>query len=521
MCFLVEKPKLGRKQLNKPRFWKLLDSVLLSHDVHTTFRQACMSKIKKLAGQTVLYGMGSILPRMLNFLLLPIHTIGMFSSQEYGVITQLMAVVAVVNIVFMFGMETTFFRFSNKDGVDRKKIFNIAQTVVLLISVPLSILFIVFASPIANSLQVGDHPDFIIYLTLVMLVDSIVAIPFAQLRLQNQALKFAGLKIVNVLIIIGLNLYFLKVAYDPAINVGYVFIANLAANAFYLVFFIKEIFSWRPTLDKELAPTMFRYSFPIMITGIAGMYNEMFSRLFLGYWLPEGFYKNMSREAAVGVFGACYKLAVFMNLGIQAFRYAAEPFFFSNAKDKSSPALFAQINHYFVITCCAVLLGISINLDIIQLLMGKDYRVGIHIVPVLLLAYLFLGVYYNFSVWFKLTDKTKYGTIITIIGAIITVAANYLLIPLFGFMGSSWAAVLCYFFMTVMCYVIGQKFYPVPYAIGKGIAYIVATMIVVEIVNSITISNLWFAISFHAGVMMLFVTAVYFLERRYFRQPVV
>lgn len=480
-----------------------------------------MSKIKKLAGQTVLYGLGSIVPRMLNFLLLPLHTRGMFSEEQYGVITQLMAVVAVVNIIFMFGMETTFFRFSNKEGADRRKIFNIAQTVVLLISVPISIVFIVLASPIASSLHVGDHPDFIIYLSLVMLIDAIVAIPFAQLRLQNQALKFAAMKIINVLIIIGLNLYFLKVIYDPAINVGYVFIANLAANAFYLLFFIKELFSWRPVLDKIMAPLMFRYAFPIMITGIAGMYNEMFSRLSLEYWLPEGFYKNMSRSAAVGVFGACYKLAVFMNLGIQAFRYAAEPFFFSNAADKTSPALFARINHYFVITCCAVLLGISINLDILQYLMDADFRRGLNIVPVLLLAYLFLGVYYNFSVWFKVTDKTHYGTIITVIGAIITIAGNYFLIPLFGFMGSSWAAVLCYFFMAVMCYVIGQKFHPIPYAIGKGLAYIIGTMVIVELVNYVTISNLWLSISFHAGVMLVFVTVVYFLERRYFRQPVV
>lgn len=266
---------------------------------------------------------------------------------------------------------------------------------------------------------------------------------------------------------------------------------------------------------------MFQYAFPIMITGIAGMFNEMFSRTSLDRWLPEGFYSNMTSKAAVGVFGSCYKLAVFMNLGIQAFRYAAEPFFFSNAKDKNSPALFAQINHYFVITCCAVLLGISINLDILQYFMGEDYRVGLPIVPVLLLAYLFLGIYYNFSVWFKLTNKTQYGTYITIIGALITFGANYLLIPLFGYMGSSWAAVICYVVMTVLCYVIGQRFYPIPYAIGKGLAYIIGTMILVTVVNKIVIENLWLSVSFHALVVAVFGIVVYFVERRYFRQPVI
>lgn len=480
-----------------------------------------MSKIKKLAGQTILYGLGSILPRMLNFLLLPIHTIDAFSREEYAVITKLMAIVAVVNIVFMFGMETTFFRFSAQEGSDRKKIFNIAQTVVLLISIPVSVILMVCSSSIAVTLDVGAHPEFIVYLTLVMLIDAIVAIPFARLRLENKALKFAALKIINVLIMVGLNLYFLKGIYDPAINVGYVFIANLAANAFYLLFFIKDLLGWRPALDKDMTPVMLRYSFPIMITGIAGMFNEMFSRSSLDEWLPEGYYSSMSRAAAVGVFGSCYKLAVFMNLGIQAFRYAAEPFFFTNAADKNSPALFARINHYFVITCCAVLLGISINLDILQYFMGEDYRVGLPIVPVLLLAYLFLGVYYNFSVWFKLTNKTHYGTILTIGGAILTVAGNYFLIPLYGFMGSSWAAVICYFFMMAACYLIGQKIHPIPYAIWKGLAYVAGTMLVVEVVNSITIGNLWLSISFHAAVMLGFAAVVYFLERRYLRQPIV
>jgi O-antigen/teichoic acid export membrane protein len=480
-----------------------------------------MNPLKKLAGQTALYGMGSILPRMLNFLLVPLHTINAYSREEYAVVTQLMAIVAVVNVVFMFGMETTFFRFSTKPGADRKMIFNIAQTVIMMITVPVSVLFIVFASPIASSLDIANHPEFITYLTLVMLIDAVVAIPFAQLRLTNQAVKFAALKIINVVIIVGLNLYFLKVIYNPEVNVGYVFIANLAANSFFILFFAGDLLRWRPALDKELTPVMLRYSYPVMITGVAGMYNEMFSRVALEYWLPENFYASMTKKAAVGVFGACYKFAVFMNLGIQAFRYAAEPFFFSNAANKNSPQLFARINHYFIITCCAILLAISINLDILKYFIGEEYWIGLPVVPVLLLAYLFLGVYYNLTVWFKLTDKTPYGTFITIGGAIVTLTANYLLIPVFGYMGSSWAALLCYFLMAAACYVTGQKFYPIPYAIGKGLAYITGTTGLVLLVNSVTISTLWLSVSFHAMVMAVFVMTVYFVERRYFREPVI
>jgi O-antigen/teichoic acid export membrane protein len=473
-----------------------------------------MNKIKKLAGETVLYGVGSILPRVLNFLLVFLHTKNMFSTEEYGVLTKLMAWVAFLNVVFTFGMETAYFRFANKPGYDANRIFNLAQTSVLLIGVPLSILLIVFASPIATALDVVNHPEFIVWLVIIMLMDAAVAIPFAQLRLQKKALRFAMAKISNVLILVGLNIYFLKIAYDPNVNVGYVFLANLIANSFFVLFFLKTLSNWRPTYDKTISPEMLRYAYPVMLTGVAGMTNEMFSRQMLEAWLPPHFYGTITNKAAMGIFGACYKFAVLMNLGIQAFRYAAEPFFFSQAADKNSPTLFAKINHYFVITCCVVLLGISINLDVFQFFIGKDFRAGISIVPILLLAYLFLGVYYNFSVWFKLTDKTYFGTIITIAGTVVTVAGNYFLIPILGYMGCAWAALLCYGFMAVSCYFFGQKYFPIPYLISKGIAYVMGTTALVYLVQAVTISNQWLATALHVAVLVGFISAVYFIERR-------
>jgi O-antigen/teichoic acid export membrane protein len=473
-----------------------------------------MNKIKKLAGETVLYGMGSILPRVLNFLLVFLHTKNMFSTEEYGVLTKLMAWVAFLNVVFTFGMETAYFRFANKPGHDASRIFNLAQTSVLLISVPLSILLIVFASPIATALDVANHPEFIVWLVIIMLMDAAVAIPFAQLRLQKKALRFAMSKIINVLILVGLNFYFLKVTYDSNVNVGYVFLANLIANSFFVFFFLKTLSNWRPTYDKTISPEMLRYAYPVMLTGVAGMTNEMFSRQMLEAWLPPHFYGAVTNKAAMGIFGACYKFAVLMNLGIQAFRYAAEPFFFSQATDKSSPVLFAKINHYFVITCCVVLLGISINLDVFQFFIGKDFRAGISIVPILLLAYLCLGVYYNFSVWFKLTDKTYFGTIITVGGAIVTVAGNYFLIPILGYMGCAWAALLCYGFMAVSCYFFGQKYFPIPYLISKGLAYVMGTTVLVYLVQAVTISNQWLATAFHVAVLVGFISLVYSIERK-------
>lgn len=478
-----------------------------------------MSKLKKLAGETVLYGLGSILPRVLNFLLVPLHTINMFDKAEYGSITKLFAFVAVVNIVYMFGMETAFFRFATRAGAEVKKIFNLTQTAVLVISGSLSILFIVFATPIASALRIPDHPEFIIWLTAIMFIDAVVAIPFARLRLEKKALLFASLKVINVLVLIGLNYYFLKIAYDPAVGVGYVFLANLLANAFFVFAFLKTLITWRPAWDKVITPQLFTYAYPVMLTGVAGMINETFSRSMLDWWLPESFYDNLTRAEAGGVFGAYYKFAVFMNLGIQAFRYAAEPFFFSNASDKNSPALFAKINHYFVIVCCIVLVGIGINMDIFKYLIGAAFwnEEGLAIVPVLLMAYLFLGVYYNLSVWFKLTDRTYFGTIITLVGVVITIVGNYYLIPVAGFMGSSIAAFLCYFTMAVLCYAWGQKYYPIPYLVGADLLYITFSFMLVYLVQAIPFSHAVMGTTFHLLVLAGFVLVIYRIERKYLK----
>ncbi|MBN8578874.1 MAG: polysaccharide biosynthesis C-terminal domain-containing protein [Cytophagales bacterium] len=472
-----------------------------------------MSKLKRLAGETALYGLGSIVPRMINFLQVPLHTINMFSEAEYGEITKLYAYVAVVNIVYMFGMETAYFRFATKPGADPRRIFNLAQTSVIAISGSLTVLLLFNAVPISTALQ-ASNPHFITWLVITMFIDALVAIPFAQLRLQKKAFQFATAKILNVAIVLGLNYYFLKLNYDPAMGVGYVFLATLIANSLFVVYFLKTLLAWRPVWDKSLSPQMFQYAYPVMLTGVAGMVNEMFSRSMLDWWLPENFYKGVSQKDAGGIFGAAYKFAVFMNLGIQAFRYAAEPFFFSNAQEKNSPTLFAQVNHFFVIACCWVWLSISINLDILKYIIGENFWLGLNIVPVLLLAYLFLGVYYNVSVWFKLTDKTYYGTIITLVGAAITVAGNYFLIPVAGFMGSAIAAVACYAVMAALCFGYGQKYYPIPYPVFRDVGYLVATAALIVLINKIELESQWLATAFHTVSIMAFAGLTFWIERK-------
>jgi O-antigen/teichoic acid export membrane protein len=476
-----------------------------------------LSKLKQLAGETVLYGLGNMVPRLLNFLLFPIHT-KFFQPEEYGVFTYLMSIVALLNIIYTFGMETAYFRFATKPGADEKKVFNIAQTAVVSISTLFSLIFILFSSSFAYLLTISRHENYIVWLTIVMFIDNIVSIPFARLRLQKKALLFAFFRISNVAILTGLNIYFLYVIFDPQIGISYIFIANLIANSLYLIFFFKTITNWRPTFDKEIFPSMIRYAYPVMLTGLAGMTNEFFSRLALENWLPKNFYPGKTSAYALGVFGACYKFSVLMNLAVQAFRMAGEPFFFSQSSDRNSPQLFAKVNHYFIIVCCVILLCVSINLDVLKFLMRKpEYWEGLNIVPPLLLGYLFLGVYYNFTIWFKLTDKTYYGTIITIGGAILTIALNFILIPIGGYYGSSLATAFVYGAMMVACYFLGQKYFPVPYKIVRGSLYILGTTLLIYLVNEVKIESVWISVSIHSIIIFLFLGLVFGIERQDFR----
>ncbi len=474
-----------------------------------------MSKLKKLAGETVFYGLSTIVPRGLNFLLVAIHT-RVFAPAEYGVITNLLGYVAFLNIVYMFGMETAYFRFVNQPGADAKKVFNQAQTIVIAISVLITILLIVFSGPLTHALKIGDHPEFITWLALIMLVDASVAIPFARLRKERKPIRFAVAKIINVGIILLLSyiIFSLKIGYSKTIGIGYVFLINLIANSFYLFYLGGMLLEWRPFFDSTIFKKMLLYSYPIMLTGLAGMTNEMFSRVTLDWWLPTGFYPGQTTEEALGVFGACYKFSIVMNLIIQAFRFAAEPFFFSNASDKNSPVLFAQVNHYFTVFCCVFLLAISVNMDIFKYYISKNYWGALPIVPILLLAYLFLGCYYNLTVWFKVTDKTYFGTIITLSGAIITISLNFLLIPLGGYLASSLVTLIVFFLMAASCYLLGQKFYPIPYKIGQELILIAITIALVYGISFIKIPNQLLATAFHLVVVIAFSGIIYLIERK-------
>jgi O-antigen/teichoic acid export membrane protein len=471
-----------------------------------------MSKLAKLAGETALYGLGSIVPRVINFLLVILHT-RIFLPDAYGIYINMYAWVAFLNIIYLFGMETAYFRFSTKAGANETDIFRSAQTFVMAIGLAVTVAIIAFADPIAVYFQVPDHPEFIQWLALLMLMDAIVSIPFARLRLQKKAQSFVTAKLINVMLVIGLNLYFLLVAFDPSIGIGYPILANLLANAFYILFFAATLLRWRPQWNASVVKAMFKYAWPIMLMGLAGMTNEMFSRLTLGWWLPEGFYPGKDAGYALGVFGACFRFAVIINVAVQAFRFAAEPFFFSQAEENKSPELFARVNHYFIIICAFMVLTVVVHLDILKYIVDQEYWGGLPIVPYLLFGYLFLGVYYNLSVWYKLTDRTYFGTLITLVGVVITVMLNYLLIPVAGFLGSSWATLACYSTMAITSYGLGQKYYPIPYAVGSALFYLGLVVFLILVSSYVSIENGLLAFGFHTFLMIVYAGIVFVREK--------
>ncbi len=492
-----------------------------------------MSVAKKLASQAAVYGVSSILGRVLNYLLVFVYT-ARFAPAEYGIVTDLYAYVAFFNILYTYGLETSFFRFANRPGADRPALYNRVLSLLLVSSVGLSALLMLLATPIVAALRYPGLERYVYWLALTMGIDAVVNIPFARLRLEDQARKFAGVRLFNVAVNVGLTLFFLvfcadvyagkylpqfrplvAAVYNPQLGVGYVFLVNLLANALYVPLLWRELRDFRFQLDWPELPALWRYGYPIMIMGLAGMVNEMLSRLLLKYWLPENFYPGQSNLAALGVFGACYKLSIFMSLVIQAFRYAAEPFFFAQSNEKNSPATFALVLKWFTLCCALIFVGVSLNLEWLGALFLRrpEYREGLVVVPILLLANLFLGVYYNLSVWFKLTDKTYYGTYISLGGAVLTVVLNFLLIPVLGYLGSALATLACYGTMAVVCWRLGEQHFPVPYPVARLGAWLAVAVGVVALGWFVEVDQAWLRHTWHAALCVGFVGLLVVVER--------
>lgn len=481
-----------------------------------------MNPFKKLAGQTAIYGLPTIVGRLLNYFLVPLYTY-QFAPSEFGVVTELYSYVSLLMIVFTYGMETSLFRFSQTEA-DKKEVYSTTLTSLAFSSLLFLVVACSFASPIAELMRYGNHSEYVIIFAFIIAIDAFASIPFAKLREEYKAKRFAFIKSVNIAVNIVLNLFFIGLCkelyeqdpssflgklYNPEIGIGYIFISNLAASAIVLLLLIPEVKN--PShFNIVLWKKMMRYSLPLLVAGLAGMVNETLDRILLKYLLPD----KSTALAQVGIYGACYKVSILMTIFIQTYRYAAEPFFFSTSKEKNSKELYSRLMTYFVIACSFIFLATMVNIDLIQYFIGKEYRVGLPVVPILLIANLFLGIFLNLSIWYKLGEKTHYGAYLTIFGAVITIVFNILWIPRYGFMGSAWATLLCYVLMTVASYFIGNKHFNVNYDLKRVLGYLSLSLLLFLVSWYITTEESVKNIILKNMLLIPFVGAVFLFERK-------
>jgi O-antigen/teichoic acid export membrane protein len=443
------------------------------------------SALTRLGSQTLLYGMGTILPRFLNYLLTPLLTYIFHEPAQFGLHTELYSYIAILNVIFTYGMETAYFRFCQSIQ-NPDKVFRTGFTFLILTTLIFSgILY--YCTPIfATWLHYDKHPEFLYWSTGILASDALLALPMARFRQLEKPIPFTLIRITNILTNIVLHILIFVVVknkyanhpenilyswYNPGIGIGYSFLCNLLSNVLSFLMLIPSLRNYRPAWDFSLFATMIRYSWPLIIVGIAGMINETFDRAAMKHLLPlsEG-------QKAQGIYGACYKISIFMTLFIQAFRFAAEPFFFNRASERNALSLNAYVFKIFSQFCFFIFLLTALNLPLLQYFIGPSYREGIHIVPVLLLANAFLGIYYHLSIWYKLSGKTIYGAVISTIGAIITIVLNILFVPVFSYNASAWTTLIAYATICIISYKTGRKYYPAPYNLRAFVFYMLLSL---------------------------------------------
>ncbi len=503
-----------------------------------------MSVIKRLAGQTAIYGLSSIAVRFFNFLLTPLYTGDnpltgdrIFSTEQFGIITEMYAYVSFLVVLLTYGMETAFFRFTTLKKEQNKPVY----PTILLSLMTTTLLFIAgaiaFAQPIANWLEYPSHKEYVVWFSMIVGLDAISSIPLARLRADRKASWFAIVNLINVGVNISMNLFFLvycpaievrggnaitQLVFDQEIGVGYVFISNLVASICKFLLLIPYM-QFNGGFEYALFRRLLRYSCPMLFVGLAGIVNETLDRILIKKIEMAKYMEYMTRQEAAeaaqiqnGIYGANYKLSMIITLFIQAFRYAAEPFFFSQQSSKNAKETYGLVMKYFVIVVAFMFLVITLNLHVFKYFIANpDYWEGLHVVPVLLLAYLFLGVYYNQSVWYKLTNKTKYGAIISLVGAVVTIGVNTVFIPIYGYTAAAWATLICYFTMMLLSYSIGRRYYIIPYDLKRIGMYFGLMVLLYSISWSFDpVSNYsWEVYGYHTILLGCFVVVVYLLER--------
>lgn len=480
--------------------------------------------IKKLLGQTAVYGLSSIIGRLLNYLLVPLYTAVFINPSDYGVVSELYAWVAFLVVFLTFGMETAFFRFL-QDKEDKEKVFLNGFLTVIGVNVVFFLTLLFFNQNIADVMLYSDHNEYIILLGAIVCIDAITALPLAKLRAENKALKFASIQFASIGVNVGLNLFLMLVLFDPARpeeGVLFILFANLIASLVKPLLLYKHFLNLRLNFDFQLAKEMSIYAIPLVIAGFAGIVNETIDRILLKHILYDGetAASLTAAEGEVGIYSACYKLAMLVTILLQAYRYAAEPFFFAQMKNEEKNKVYAKVMNFFVATVCLVFLVVSLNIDIFKLFIRNEaYYEGLAVVPILLLANVFLGIYYNQSIWYKLSGQTKFGAYIAIAGAFITIVINVLFIPLYGYMASAWATLVVYAFQMVASYLLGQKYYPIKYNLRKFGLYLGVALFFYAIAYLLDMqSDSTSKFVVHNILILLYIGMVYSMEKTSFRK---
>lgn len=478
-----------------------------------------MAELKSLAKDTAIYGMSSIVGRFLNYLLVPLYTAVLpASSGGYGVVSNVYAYTALILVLLTFGMETGFFRFANKSDENPEKVY----TNTLLFVGGLSLLFVIlgmtFLHPIASFLEYPDHADYVGMMILVVALDSFQCVPFSYLRYKKRPIKFAAIKMLNIVGNIGLNLFFLLLCpwlyvhapetvswfYHPDYQVGYIFVSNLIMSVIQLFFFIPELRGFSYRADWQLIKRMVAYSFPILIFGLVGILNQTVDKMIYPFLFDD----RQEGLVQLGIYSATSKVALVMAMFTQAFRYAYEPFVFGKNKDADNRKVYAAAMKYFFIFSLLAFLTVMGYMDLLRFMVARDYWEGLSVVAIVMGAEIFKGIYFNLSFWYKLTDETHWGAYFSLIGCTVILALNVWLVPLYGYIASAWASVAGYGAITLLSYVIGQKKYPVIYPLKDMAVYLVLAAVLFVLSEVVSVQHVILRLLYHTLLILIFVAFI-------------
>ena len=459
-----------------------------------------MGGLKSLAKDTAIYGVSSIVGRFLNYLLVPIYTISMpASTGGYGIITNMYAITALLLVLLTCGMETGFFRFANKGGEDPVKVYSTTLLTVAAISLSFLAVCLLFLEPIAGVMGYEEHPWYLGMMLIVIAMDAIQAIPFAYLRYKNRPIKFAALKMLFIFASIILNIVYF--VFMKGTNVGAAFLINLICTSLVMLCLISELRGFRYTLDRDLMKRMFRYSFPILILGIAGILNQVVDKIIFPFVYPD----PVEADAQLGIYGATSKIAMIMAMFTQAFRFAYEPFVFGKSKEKDNRQMYAQAMKFFIIFTLLAFLTVMFYLDILRYVIGRDYWEGLKVVPIVMAAEMFMGVYFNLSFWYKLTDETKWGAYFSLTACTIVILMNAFLIPVYGYMACAWAGFTGYAVAMLLSYFVGQKKYPIAYDLKSIGGYVLLALMIYVAGEWIPVDNMLLRLLLRTLLLFVFI----------------